>query len=477
MDVLAQAPTVTGRLPAQRVDPSGCLRIDHRAVFALALPLILSGGVQVVLSLTDTWFIGHISAAALAAVAAVQGFIGMLIAILGCAAIVVQTIVAQACGARCYRRASLATWTGLWATLCITPLFLIIGSCGRQILTHAGLRPPIDSLASQFWLPRVCGGPLATALWVMTGLFTGIGQPRMTALISAATVALNIVFNELFIVTLSLGVGGSAMATNVALACGLVLALSVFLSDTHDRAYRSRTTYKPNTRRILSQLRYGFPMALLLAGDMLGYSLFQLMQVRLSTSDGVATQLVLMLATISYVPGASIASAGTTLVGTAVGAGDREWAMRVGTRVIVLTLVCMGGIGLSLALGGAWILPLFVTANTRDAVEILSLGACLLWIAAGYQVFSALVLGSGSCLRGAGDAAVPAALVLPLSLLVFVPLAHSFTFAPGQGFIHWLPQFGWGAIGGFVAVLIYQVLMGTALFLRWRAGIWQKIQI
>jgi MATE family multidrug resistance protein len=81
------------------------------------------------------------------------------------------------------------------------------------------------------------------------------------------------------------------------------------------------------------------------------------------------------------------------------------------------------------------------------------------------------------CLRGAGDVAVPAAMVLPLSLLVFLPLAHMLTFAPGQGWFHFLPQLGWGAIGGWVAVLIYIMLLAGALALRWRSGAWRAITL
>ena len=58
-------------------------------------------------------------------------------------------------------------------------------------------------------------------------------------------------------------------------------------------------------------------------------------------------------------------------------------------------------------------------------------------------------------------ASVPAALVLPLSMLLFVPLAHALTFAPGQGWVHFLPQFGYGAVGGWVAVLIYVMVLGS----------------
>jgi MATE family multidrug resistance protein len=81
------------------------------------------------------------------------------------------------------------------------------------------------------------------------------------------------------------------------------------------------------------------------------------------------------------------------------------------------------------------------------------------------------------CLRGAGDVRVPAALIFPVCWLVFLPLAHAFTFAPGQGWFHFLPQFGWGARGGWSAVIIYVVLLGSALFLRWRSRAWQRIRI
>ena len=45
--------------------------MDLRAVVALALPLFLNSSVQAVLNLTDTWFLGRISTAAVAAVGAV----------------------------------------------------------------------------------------------------------------------------------------------------------------------------------------------------------------------------------------------------------------------------------------------------------------------------------------------------------------------------------------------------------------------
>jgi MATE family multidrug resistance protein len=218
-------------------------------------------------------------------------------------------------------------------------------------------------------------------------------------------------------------------------------------------------------------------MGLLPAADLLGFSIFQMMQVRLGTVGGAATQMVMVLTSLSYMPGYGIAQAGTTLVGQSIGAGDRPWAQRVGSRVILLASVYMGSIGLLIAFAGPWLLPFFTGAHDAEAVAAVALGTKLLWFAAVYQFFDGLNLSSGLCLRGAGDAIVPAALVLPVSLLVFVPLAHALTFAPGQGWVNFLPQYGWGAYGGWLAVVLYLMLLGSVLFLRWRSGVWQKIRI
>ena len=40
-----------------------------------------------------------------------------------------------------------------------------------------------------------------------------------------------------------------------------------------------------------------------------------------------------------------------------------------------------------------------------------------------------------------------------------------------------LPQFGYGTLGGWSAMLIYVMALGTALYLRWRSKAWQRIRL
>jgi MATE family multidrug resistance protein len=464
-------------LPARRIDAQGRAHVDLAAVLALALPLVANSAVQIVLNLTDVWFIGHISMQALAAVGAVQWLVLVVVMLLGGIAMAVQPLVAQAFGARRYRRAAQAAWTALWGIGCAVPLFIAVGFSARAMLAPFGFNAPIVELASRFWLPRVGGAPCGMALWALLSFFNGIGRARVTALISAITAVANVPLNAIFIFVLGWGVAGSGLATTVAQALGLTVALIVFLRPEYRRRYKTHLTWRPHARRIWAQLKLGFPTGLVPAADLIGITLFQMMQVRLSTVDGATTQIVMMLTSIAYMPGFGIALAGTTLVGQSIGAADRAWALRVGTRVIMLAALYMGGAGVLIALAGPWLLPLFLTTQDVQAAPILALGVRILWLAAVYQFFDGLNMGASLCLRGAGDVAVPALLVMAVCWLVFLPVAHALTFAPGQGWFDFLPQFGWGAVGGWTALVLYLLVLGMLMFMRWRSKAWQRIRI
>jgi MATE family, multidrug efflux pump len=219
------------------------------------------------------------------------------------------------------------------------------------------------------------------------------------------------------------------------------------------------------------------PMGLLPAADLTGLALFQLMQAALGTVSGAATQIVMMMTSLAYMPAVGIAIAGTTLVGQSIGAGDRDWARKMGNSAIKLNVVYMGMVSLALALAGPWLLPLFVAPGDPNAAAVVKTAAMLLWIGAAYQVFDGVNLGAGFALRGAGDVRVPTLLVLAVSWLGFIPLTHMLSFAPGQGWVHFLPQFGLGTVGGWSALLFYTAALGAVMWLRWQSGAWRRIEL
>ena len=463
--------------PAQRLDASGRSRVDVRAIIALAIPFAANSAIQAILNLTDTWFIGRISTTALAAIAAIHWPIIACIALFGGVGLAGQTLVAQAFGGRRNKRAAQAGWISIWAALLCAPVFFIIALNGNNVLQPFALAPEVQALSVQFWQPRMMGAPLAVALWGMVGFFNGIGKPKISFAVEAMVCISNACFAQLFIFHFGWGIAGAAWATNCAQAVGLLAGSCIFVSPRMHALFSSRLMWRPRLGKLWSQLKLGAPMGVLIAADVLGFAMFQLMQVHLGTVDGAATQIVMMLTSISFMPAIGIAMAGTTLVGQSIGMGDRAWARRLGNSIIVMCMTYMGTIGLLLGLTAPWLIPAFLADGDPQAAAVIQLGVVIMWVAAAYQLFDGLNFACSFSLRGAGDALVPAACVLALSWILFVPLAHMLSFEPGGGWVDGLPQFGLGALGGWVAALIYIVVISQVLLLRWRSRAWEKIRL
>jgi MATE family multidrug resistance protein len=462
-------------LPALRLDAAGGRHIDMRSIAAMALPLVLNSTVQAVLNLTDTWFIGRLSTSATAAIASIHWLALLAIFLIGGVAMGVQTLAAQAFGAGRYRRSSRVAWLGLWASALTIPAFGLTVVFGPSMIRGFGLVPDVESLAIEFWIPRMIGGPLAAALWAANAFFNGIGRTRITLAVGLIVLGSNAVLNEIFIFRFGWGMAGAAWATTTAELIGVALAIRMILSM--EPRFAARLTWRPQFKRIVALVALGLPMAMTASADLGAAALFQLMMVQFGVVDGAATQIVTIFTALAYMPGIGLALAGTTLVGQAIGAGDHGWAERLGDRVIAIVACYMGGIGIVIALVGDWLVPLFVNPADARAAEVIALCSSLLWLAAAYQFFDGVNFASAFCLRGAGDARVPALIVLACGTLVFLPLTHFLTFAPGEGWFDAAPGLGFGAVGGWCAILVYVLLIGSALWLRWKNGAWKRIRL
>jgi MATE family multidrug resistance protein len=436
-----------------------------------------TNAVQALLNLTDLWFIGRLSTDAVAAMGAIYWIMTCAILLFGGVGLAVQTFVAQARGSRRKARASRALWNALWASLAMAPVFLGLAFCGPPMLAPFGLDPQVEALALEYWMPRMAGAFIGLMGWAAMGFFNGISAVRFTMAVVVATTVANATFNQILMFELGLGMEGAAWGTNAAQFVGVVLAMVFFLRGDIGHRYRSAIMWRPRWSVVRAQLLVGLPIGVMMGADVLGLALSQMMIAQTSATGAAATQIVMALTSMAYMPTIGIALAGTTLVGQSIGAGSREWANRLGNVVIAMCAALMAVVALLLLLVGPWVLPLFVSAGGASAADVVALGLILLWPAAAYQIFDGLYCGASFCLRGAGDTQVPALTALCLSWFLFVPLAHTFIFAPGRGWIDGLPQFGLGAKGGWLALMIYVTLLGCSMYWRWRHGAWRRMRL
>jgi FAD dependent oxidoreductase/MatE len=246
----------------------------------LALPLIASSGVQIVLGLTDTWFVGRISTDALAAISSVQWLSLVTILLVGGASLAASVLASQAAGSGRFRRAANAAWTCIWAILFVTPAFVALAWFGGPLLGLLELQPHITALATDYWLPRLLAAPLGLALAVIGGFFNGIGKTQVALVMALVVAASNALLNQLMIFEWGWGIAGAAWATAAAQALGLALLLRYFLNARNRRRYRTHASWRTSAARLRAVYKLGMPLGLLFACDVFAFALFQLLQVK-----------------------------------------------------------------------------------------------------------------------------------------------------------------------------------------------------
>ena len=469
--------TLSSTLPAWRPGRDGRGRVDLRVIWRIALPLMVTNAIQSALNLTDTWFIGRLSTDAVAAIGAIYWLMTGAILILGGIGLSAQSFVSQADGAGRRSRASQCAWNSLWGSLATLPFFVAFAWGGAPLLGLFRLDSNIEYLAIEYWEPRLLGAVLGAMSWGLMSFFNGIGATRITLYVAVATLLTNIPANEWFMFELGWGMRGAAWGTNAAQAIGLLLGFGFLFFGSIAKRYRTHLTWRPRWAMVKRQLAVGLPIGVMYGADVLGIALMQLMVTQVGSVGAAATQIVIMLTSLSYMPGLGIATAGTTLVGQAIGAGDRDWAARLGRYIIFFCAAFMLGVAVVILVSGPWLLPRFVSSGDAAAASAVAAAMLFLWPAAAYQMFDGFYHSSSFALRAAGDTTVPAATALLLSWFFFVPLAHCLIFTPEQAWVSGLPQWGLGALGGWLALMCYLMLLGSLMFYRWSSGRWRKIDL
>lgn len=465
--------STTQNLPALYLTPEGKAKVNHRSILSLALPLVLNSTIQAVLNLTDTWFAGRLSSSATAALAAITWPAICFMLLLGGVGMAVQTLAAQAFGAGKKARAAHYAWLGIFSAFLVAPFFLLIAVYGKSLFSPFGLPDDVLSLAIAWWQPRIGAGMLSVIFGSLTGFFNATNHTRVTLFLTVLLALINIPCNYIFMFHFGLGIAGSAWGTNVASLLACLAGLGILLSPHYQREFKTRRVWKPDWSRLKPLITTGTGIGVMIAIDLMGYSLFQLMQAKLGIIEGAATQIVMSLTSIAYFPTIGMAIAGTTLVGQSIGAGSPQWAYTLGNVVMRYILAYMVIISLLFIAFSAPLSHLFIAPHDLHAADVAHLVSKLLWFAAAYQIFDGLNMGSSFCLRGSGDIKVPGFIVTCASLFFLVPLSHTLTFNTQQAWVKGLPQLGWGVVGGWAAVAIHVSLIGSLLFWRWRSRRWQ----
>ena len=229
-----------------------------------------------------------------------------------------------------------------------------------------------------------------------------------------------------------------------------------------------RGAEQPGWRReeFLRMLRFGLPSGVNWFLEFAAFLFFiDVVFARLGTVALAALMAVLQLNTVAFMPAFGVASAGAIQVGNALGAKAHDRVPALVWRATAVACGWMLLVGLSYALSPRLLLGIFARGAGAETEAMVSLGAQLLLVSVGWQLFDGLAMTVSEALRAAGDTAWPMWARIAIAWLLFVP-ATMLTV-----------RLGGGPVASLLWTVAYMALLATLLHLRFRSGNWRSIAL
>jgi putative MATE family efflux protein len=420
---------------------------------------------SMMVGLVDTFLVGHLGAAPLAAVGLANQWVFLVISLFSSVAVGSTALIARFIGARDPEQANYVLRQSMLMALVIGAAAMGLGLLfARPAVQLLGALPDSVDLATAY-LSVVSGVFVFSALmFVGNACLRGAGDTRTPLYIMMVVNVLNIVvawtaINGPFGLP-KLGVVGSALGAVAGRSVGGILVLAILLrgrAGLHLR-FEGLRLDRDMIQRIL---RVGVPTGIEQLFFRTGQMVFTRIVAGLGTIELAASQVAITGWSLSFMPGFGFAVAATTLVGQALGAEDPDRAERLGYTSARMGALLMGAAGIAFLLFPAQIVGFF----TEDP-EVIAIGTLPLQMVGLIQPLLASNMIFAGGLRGAGDTRFPMIVTgvsiwlirLPLSVLLAVTL-------------------GWGLPGAWAAFGFDLSLRGVLNFLRFRAGTWKTVQV
>jgi multidrug resistance protein, MATE family len=424
----------------------------------LALPIVLAEIGWMTMGIVDTMMVGRQvdSSVAIAAVS-LGGVIYNAVAIFGTGLMLgLDTLVSHSYGAGDLEEAHHLLVNGVYLTLGIGPLLILIVRLCELLMRSVGAQPAVLDQAIPYL--RAVNWSTLPLLFYFTfrRYLQGIdlAKPVMFSLISANLV--NVVGNWALVFGhlgfRAMGTVGSGWSTCIARTymAAVLLGYCVYYEWRYKTGLRNVRRW-PHMPRVWRVLKLGFPAAMQLGLEVTIFAVATALIARLGAVTLAGHQVALNTVSFTYMVPLGISSAAAVRVGQALGRRDPDGASRAGW-----TALALGTAFMSCTAVAFWLLPTYIVRIYTPDVAVLSVATRLLAVAAFFQLFDGLQVVATGALRGTGDTRTPMIWSSSLYWLVGLPLGAYLCFG-----------LGWGAEGIWIGLCVALILVGSGLLYFW----------
>ncbi len=444
----------------------------YRQVLQVCLPLMLSLSATTLMEFTDRIFLANYSIEAISAALPAGITSYLFIAFFGGVGGYAGVFIAQYTGRGSHAEIGAVLWQGIYFTLGSgLLLWLLALFATAPIFTLAGHSPAVRELEEIYFSILCKGGVLHVAMNTLATFFTGRGLTRPVMCITGLGVLLNIPLDYALIYghwgLPELGIRGAAIATVAAWMVNVLCLAALIFTRDHNQRFKVFSNYRFDRLIFLRMLRFGIPGSLQFTIDILGFTMFILLVGRIGTAELAATNIVMSINALAYMPSMGVSQGVSVLVGQALGRRKPQLATAYTGAAARLLLGYILVVDLFFIFAPDLTLSLFLEGNNSgDYAAVLGHSRVLLQIVAAYIFFDALYMVYSGALRGAGDtrfmmlaitAATPCCLILPVSI----------------GIAYWQI----GIATAWLWVLLFITVLFLLAVLRYRHGAWREMLV
>jgi multidrug resistance protein, MATE family len=444
----------------------------YKNVLAISLPLVASMGSLTLMQFTDRMFLAKYSADAISAAlpAGIASF--TVIAFFLGVANYVNAFVAQYMGACALKKVGASVWQGIYFSLMASCILGSLYFISEPLFDFIGHSPHIQRLEVTYFNILTLGAGLVVLASAMACFYTGRGFTRTVMVVHMIGAAVNIPIDYCLINGVGffpeLGIVGAGIATVIASATiAGILGVLIFSPANRSRygTWKGRAFDKELFGRLM---HYGLPSGIQFFLEIFGITFFVQMVGRLGDLELAASNIVLSIESLSFLPMVGFHVGTATLVGQAIGRRKPEDGIYATMSALHITIAYMVLVAFVFVVMPEPLLKLFKAYQYTVAqyTEIMNVGVILMRFVAIFCFFDALNLVFSGAIKGAGDTRFIMWTIGALSLgMMIIPMYVAVEILRVGLYTTW------------VLATCYICALGIAFMLRYRQGKWKSMRV
>jgi len=440
----------------------------RKAVFMLAIPMILEMGMESVFAVVDLYFVGHLkdSSHAIQTVGLTESVLTIIYSLAIGISMAATATVARRMGEKNPDAAAKAGLQAIWLSTAMTIVISVIGFIfAADILRLMGAQPQTIAIGAKYTRLMMGSSIVIMLLFLINGIFRGAGDASMAMKSLWVANICNIILCPTLIYGLgpipAFGLKGAAMATIIGRGIGVCYQSYHLLRGNSIIKFR-KEHLQPDWAIIKSLVNIASPGTLqFIIGSCSWIFLAQLVATTGKDVASAGYQTAIRVVIFFILPAWGMANAAATLVGQNLGARQPERAELSVKRTAKYSAVFMGAVSIIFLLGAESIISIFTQQQevVQYAVHALRI------ISAGY-IFYGFGMVMINAFNGAGDTWTPTLINVVGFWVVQIPLAYLLA-----------KTFSLGPYGVFIAIPVAEMIITIIAYILFRRGRWKLVKV